>query len=67
MSKKYFDRVTAPYLEHIVNCGEVDRETVRLALDMLAKEVERDVRHRAADIVNRAANDIHNMKNDEPT
>lgn len=61
VSDAYFDRRVQEYFRAVKDAAS-DDEQLRRLLRMFAKEIERDTRHRAADLVTQCQNDIFNLK-----
>lgn len=59
MNDEYFKKVATQWAEAHRKAGDNDLERT---LYMMAKEVSRDTRHKAADIAQAASHDIMNMQ-----
>jgi len=57
----YFDRMTAMAL---YNYDLIDKEKLERQINSALREVERDARHKATELIYSLANDIHNMRHD---
>ena len=60
------DRADKYVYDCMPHCGMEDNLGNRRLIRLLVKTVERDTRHKAVELAQKLANDIHNLRHDQP-